>query len=77
MFFGNFSLSSLMYLEEIKLIVIDNWIFQVSDFLRLFLIYFKYCLASLKCSSIDIYFNVTFLFDINIAIKITCSDWSE
>ena len=34
-------------LEEIKLIAIVNWIFHVSDFLRSFMISFKYGLISL------------------------------
>ena len=35
-------------LEEIKLIVTFNWIFHVPDFLRLFIISFKYDLISLR-----------------------------
>ena len=43
--------SSLPSLEEIKIIVIVNWIFYVSDFLRSFMISFKYGLISLRCCS--------------------------
>ena len=71
------TLSPTISLEEIELIVIDNWIFQVSDFLRLFITSFKYCLTSLKYSSIDISISITFLFDINVAIKMTCPYWSD
>ena len=39
---------SLLYLEEIKLIVIVNLIFHLSDFLRLFMISFKYSLILLR-----------------------------
>ena len=38
-------------LAEPKLIVIVNWIFHVSDFLRSFVISFKYCLISLSSYS--------------------------
>ena len=49
--------SSSLSLENVKIIAIVNWIFYVSDFLRLFMIAFKYGLILLKCSSIDsIYF---------------------
>ena len=40
--------SSLLYLEEIKLIVVVNLIFHLSDFLRLFMISFKYDLILLR-----------------------------
>ena len=36
------TLSSLLFMEEIKLFAIVNWIFQVSDYLRLFMMRFKY-----------------------------------
>ena len=42
---------SLITKEEIKLIVIINWIFHMSDFLRLFMVSFKYGLILVKCSS--------------------------
>ena len=45
--------SSLLSLEEIKLIVAVNWIFHVSDFLRLFMISFKYGLILLRYSLIE------------------------
>ena len=45
--------SSSLSLEDVNMIAIVNWIFYVSDFLRLFMISFKYGLISLKCSSID------------------------
>ena len=43
--------SSLLYMEEIKLFAIVNWIFHVSDFLGLFMISFKYGLNLSKYSS--------------------------
>ena len=44
---------SLLTLQEIKLIAISNWILNVSDFLRLFMIFFKYGLILLKYSLTD------------------------
>ena len=51
--FEGITRSSSMSLEKIKLIAIVNKVFHVSDFLRLFMISFKYDLISLKCSLID------------------------
>ena len=65
-------------LEEIKLISIVNWIYPVPDFLRLFMISFKYSLNSWRCSLIDralFVIIITFMFNIIIAIKITFSYW--
>ena len=45
--------SSPLSIEEIKLFAIVNWIFQVSDFLRLFMMCFKYGLTLLRDSSTD------------------------
>ena len=45
--------SSSVYLEEIKLIAIINWIFHVADLLRSFMISFKYGLTLLRDYSID------------------------
>ena len=45
--------SSSLSVEEIKVIAITNWIFYVSDFLRLFIVPFKYGLISLRYSSTD------------------------
>ena len=45
--------SSSLSLEEIKLIAIFNWIFHVSDFLRLFMMSFKYGLILLRYSLTD------------------------
>ena len=42
-----------MSLEEIKLITVVNWFFHVSDFLRVFMMYFKYGLISPRNSLID------------------------
>ena len=42
-----------VFLEDIKLIVIVNWTFRVSDFLRSFMISFKYVLILLRYPSID------------------------
>ena len=44
---------SLLTLQEIKLIAISNWILNVSDFLRLFMIFFKYGLILLRYSLTD------------------------
>ena len=45
--------SSLSSLEETKLIASINWIFYVSDFLRSFMISYKYGLILLRYSSTD------------------------
>ena len=45
--------SSSLSMEEIKLFAIVNWIFHVSDFLRLFMMSFKYGLILLRYSSTD------------------------
>ena len=49
---------SSLSLEDIKSIAIFNWIFQVEDFLRLFMMSFNYGLILLRYSSTD---NVLFL----------------
>ena len=44
-------------MEEMKVIAIVHWIFYVSDFLRLFIMSFKYGLVLLRYSSTDsVYF---------------------
>ena len=48
--------SSSLPLEEIELIAIVNWNFHVSDFLRLFMMSFKYGLILLRYSSTDVLF---------------------
>ena len=54
---------SLSSLVEIKLVIIVNWIFQVSDFLRSFMISFKYVLILSRYSSTDsILFLIVFYF---------------
>ena len=45
--------SSPVSLEEVKLIAIVNWIFYIPDYLRLFIMYFKYDLISSRYSLID------------------------
>ena len=45
--------SSSLSMEEIKLFAIVNWIFHVSEFLRLFMMSFKYSLILLRYSSTD------------------------
>ena len=45
--------SSSLSFEEIELIAIVNCIFPVSDFLKLFMMAFKYDLTLLRHSSID------------------------
>ena len=45
--------SSSMSLEKIKLITVVDWIFHVSDFLRLFMLSIKYDLISWSYSLID------------------------
>ena len=42
-----------LLLEEINLIAIASWIFHVSDFLRLFMMSFRYGLILLRYSSTD------------------------
>ena len=51
--FESIILSSSVSLEDIELIPNINLDFQLSDFLRLFMISFKYGLISLRYSSID------------------------
>ena len=46
--------SSSLSMEEIMLFAIINWTFHVSDFLRLFMMSFKYGLILLRYSSTDI-----------------------
>ena len=50
--------SSSLSIEETKLFAVVNWIFHMSDFLRLFMVSFKYGLISLRYSSTD---NILFL----------------
>ena len=50
--------SSLTSLEEVKLIVIVNWIFHVLHYFRPFMMSFKYCLISIRYSTTD---SVSFL----------------
>ena len=45
--------SSLLAMKEIKLFTIVNWLFHVSDFLRLFMMPFKYGIILLKNSATD------------------------
>ena len=45
--------SSSLSIEEIKLFAIVNWIFYVSDFLRLFMMSLKYGLILFRCTSAD------------------------
>ena len=45
--------SSLLSMEEIKLFAIVYWIFHLSEFLRLFIIPFKYGLILFRYSSTD------------------------
>ena len=45
--------SSSLSMEETKLFAVVNWIFPVSNFLRLFMMSFKYGLISLRYSSTD------------------------
>ena len=45
--------SSSLSMEVIKLFAIANWIFYVPDFIRLFMISFKYGLTLLRYSSTD------------------------
>ena len=45
--------SSSLSTEETNLFAIVNWIFPVSNFLRLFMMSFKYGLISLRYSSTD------------------------
>ena len=62
--------SSLSSLEEIKLIVIANWIFHVSDFLRSFMISFKYGLILLRYSSPDsIFLSLLLLYSIKLLLR--------
>ena len=53
--------SSSVYLEEIKLITIINWIFHVADLLRSFMISFKDGLTSLRDYSVDRFFFLSSL----------------
>ena len=56
-----------------KLIVIDNWIFYVLHFLRLFMISFKCCLISLKYFLTDSVFlsplHIIYLFTIRLRLQ--------
>ena len=51
--FGWVSRSSLLSTEEIKIFAIVKWNFHVSEFLRLFVMSFKYGLILLRYSSTD------------------------
>ena len=51
-------------LEEIKLIAIINWIFHVSDFLRIFMMSFKYGLISSRYSLTDTVLSLLHFFHI-------------
>ena len=70
-------------MKEIKLFTIVNWVFHVSDVLRLFLMSFKYGLISLRYSSTDsvlflsllLSIAVTFVFNIIVSPKINYSYW--
>ena len=53
-------------LEEIKLIAIVNWFFRVSEFLRSFMISFKYRLILLRYSSSDSFLFISPLFSYSI-----------
>ena len=46
--------SSSLSMEEIKLFAIDNWIFHMSDFLRLYMMSFKYGLTLLTGSGLTL-----------------------
>ena len=62
--------SSLSSLEKIKLIVIANWIFHVSDFLRSFMISFKYGLILLRYSSPDsVFLSPLLLYSIKLLLR--------
>ena len=69
--------SSSLSLEERKIIAIVYWIFHVSNFLRLFLMSFKYSVILLKSSSIHSVYSITFtaIFHIFVTPKITYSYW--
>ena len=52
-FFECITHSSSLSMEEIKLLANVNWILNVSDYLRLFIMSFKYGLVFLRYSSTD------------------------
>ena len=61
---------SIMSLEERKLIAIVNWIFHITDLLRLFIMSFKHGLIFLRYSLVE---RVLFLSPLIADPKITCS----
>ena len=56
-------------LEEIKQNAIVNWIFHVSDFMRLFMMSFKYGLILLRCSATDTFLLPDFYIQYNCYAK--------
>ena len=58
--------SSSLSSEEIKLIAIVDWIFHVSDFLRIFVMSFKYGLISSRYSLTDSVLCLSPLFSYSI-----------
>ena len=63
-------------LEEIKLIFIVSWIFRPSNFLRSFMIAFKYGIILLRYwNECFISISIVFIFNIASAPKVTYSDW--
>ena len=65
--------SSLSFLEEIKLIVIVNWIFHVPDFMKSFLVSFMHGLVLLRYFSKSFAITFTFIFNIIVNLKINNS----
>ena len=66
--------SSPLSKEEIKLFVIDNWIFHGSDFLRLFMMSFLYGLILSRHSSIDtVLLELVNTINRTVTPKIICS----
>ena len=63
-------------MEELKLFAIINWIFHVSDFLRLFVMSFKYRLILLRHFLTDcVLFLSPLLFNIIVTPRIIYSYW--
>ena len=71
-FFECITRSSSLSLEDIKLIAIVNWFFHVSYFLRSFMIFFRYGLNLLTCSTTN---SVFFLSPLLSCSRITYSYW--
>ena len=69
--------SSSLSMEKIKLFNTINWIFHLSDFLRLFVMSFKYGLILLRYSSTDgiLFLSLFFGIQYNFPQKITYSYW--